>query len=322
LSRARKIVADEIRAIDAACNRFSAGSELSRLNRSDGAWTTVSSLLGEALEVALVAAERTDGAVDPTVGRALEVLGYDRDYDEVAAGDPALPLGGTPAPAGGWWNVGLHPSGRAARVPRGLHLDLGATAKALCVDRAAERAAGALGAGVLVAIGGDVAAAGPAPAGGWRMAVVEDVRSPGPGVDCVVAVRAGGVASSGTTARAWIRAGMALHHVIDPSTGWPASSAWRMVTVAAPSCVQANTAATAAVVWGEEALFRLPQLGLSARLVRTDGAVLELGGWPRAGDREDQGSGDQGSFATRAGAARAGAARAGAARAGAARAGA
>jgi thiamine biosynthesis lipoprotein len=300
LSRARKIVADEIRAIDAACNRFSAGSELSRLNRSGGMWTTVSSLLGEALEAALVAAERTDGAVDPTVGRALEVLGYDRDYDEVAAGDPALPLGGAPEPAGGWWRVSLHPSGRAARVPEGLHLDLGATAKALCVDRAAERAAGALEAGVLVAIGGDVGVAGPAPVGGWRLAVVEDVRSPVPGDDCVVAVRAGGVASSGTTARTWTRAGLPLHHVIDPATGWPAPSTWRMVTVAAPSCVVANTAATAAVVWGGEALFRLPQLGLSARLVRSDGAVLEVGAWPRSGEPVLRGPGDRGSCAARA----------------------
>ena len=57
-------------------------SELARLNASPGRWTGVSRLFLAALEVGLDAARTTDGLVDPTIGRALRVLGYDRDFGE------------------------------------------------------------------------------------------------------------------------------------------------------------------------------------------------------------------------------------------------
>jgi thiamine biosynthesis lipoprotein len=52
------------------------------------------------------------------------------------------------------------------------------------------------------------------------------------------------------------------------------------VTVAAATCVAANALSTAAIVWGEDALFELPQLGAAGRLVRPDGSVELVGGWP------------------------------------------
>jgi thiamine biosynthesis lipoprotein len=53
------------------------------------------------------------------------------------------------------------------------------------------------------------------------------------------------------------------------------------VTVAATSCVRANAASTAAVVWGFEAPERLEAMGLAARLVGHDGVVVATPGWPR-----------------------------------------
>jgi thiamine biosynthesis lipoprotein len=107
----------------------------------------------------------------------------------------------------------------------------------------------------------------------------------------VVAAWSGGVASSSTTVRTWERQGTTLHHIVDPSTGWPADPEWRLVTVAARTCVEANTAATAAVVWGEDALFEIAQRGLAARFVRRDGEVIEVGGWPSPESESDQESG-------------------------------
>ena len=126
-----------------------------------------------------------------------------------------------------------------------------------------------------------MAVAGPPPEGGWRIGVAESARRANPVHDCVVALYSGGVATSGTTARTWRRAGRTLHHIVDPRTGWPASPIWRSVTVAAPSCTSANTASTAAVVWGEDAPFELAQRGLAARLVAAEGEVVEVGAWPR-----------------------------------------
>ena len=52
------------------------------------------------------------------------------------------------------------------------------------------------------------------------------------------------------------------------------------MTVAASTCVLANTLSTASLVWGEDALFELPQRSMAARLVRPDGSVERVGGWP------------------------------------------
>jgi thiamine biosynthesis lipoprotein len=71
-----------------------------------------------------------------------------------------------------------------------------------------------------------------------------------------------------------------VHHIIDPATGEPAPVYWRTVSVAAGSCVDANTASTAAIIRGEAAVDWLNDAGLPARLVRPDGAVVTTAGWP------------------------------------------
>jgi len=194
--------------------------------------------------------------------------------------DPSLALPGCPAPAAGWRSVRLDTAAKTVTLPPRVHLDLGATAKALCADEAALRVARTLDVGVVVDIGGDIATAGPTPVGGWRVAVVENARTGVLTDDCVVAITGGGLASSGTTARTWERGGGSRHHIVDPESGWPAEPEWSMVTVAAGTCVDANTAATAAIVWGNQAPSMLGRLGLAARLVGRDGTVTRVGGWP------------------------------------------
>lgn len=287
LSEARDLVRQEMHAFDVAVSRFRPDSELARLHRSVPGRRPVSRLLFEAVGVALDVAERSGGAVDPTVGQALLDLGYDRDYDEVAAAPRTTPLAGAPRPAPGWRAVTLDPDRRTIDLPPGVRLDLGSTAKALCADRAARLVAERTGAGVVVDIGGDLAVAGPVPPEGWAVGVVESARRPGP-ADVVVAVTGGGMASSGTTVRTWYRSGWPLHHIVDPTTGWPVPPVWALVTVAAGSCVDANALSTASVVWGPDAPYRVAQLGLPARFVATDGSVIEVGGWPHPEPAEDR----------------------------------
>jgi thiamine biosynthesis lipoprotein len=169
---------------------------------------------------------------------------------------------------------------RTVRVPARVRLDLGATAKALAADRAAALAAQAAGCGVLVNLGGDIATAGTAPAGGWAVRIA-DWHAAGPNADSeTVRIDDGAIATSSTTVRRWARGGEALHHVVDPATGRPAPVVWRTVTVAAATCVDANIAATAAIDRGGRALAWLHRLGLPARLVRPDGAIVRVAGWP------------------------------------------
>jgi thiamine biosynthesis lipoprotein len=95
-----------------------------------------------------------------------------------------------------------------------------------------------------------------------------------------VAIGSGGLATSSTTLRQWWRGGRRLHHIIDPFTGAPAATCWRTASVAAATCVDANAAATAALVWGAGALDRLRAAGAPARLVGGDGTVRTVAGWP------------------------------------------
>jgi thiamine biosynthesis lipoprotein len=271
LPEATAIVEAELAAIDAACSRFRPDSELSLACRSAGRSVTVSPLLADLVSAALEAARQTGGDVDPTIGAALCGLGYDRDFAAVTGRlvAPAVRVFAGPD----WRSVRLH--GDELTVPDGVLLDLGATAKAVAADRAAMLVAARLGVGVLVALGGDIATAGPAPAGGWRVLVQDRPGDP----RCTVRLPAGAaLATSSTVGRSWGRPGELLHHILDPRTGRPAPRVWRTVSVAAYSCLRANTLSTAAVVRGHAA----PDLfdGVPARLVTTGLDVLRLGGWP------------------------------------------
>ncbi|MFI6251287.1 FAD:protein FMN transferase [Streptomyces sp. NPDC051016] len=276
------LLARQLAEVDAACSRFRGDSELAALDTTHGRPVRVSPLLAEALAVALRAAEATDGAVDPTVGSAMEAIGYDRDFTLVREDDRPVSLRVRRAP--GWRRVTLDEETGTVTVPEGVRLDLGATAKAWAADRAARTLARTAGCGVLVSLGGDTAVAGEPPAGGWQIRV-QDItgpvdEQPAQGSYDTVGLRSGGLATSGTAARRWQRGGHDLHHIVDPRTGLPVRSPWRTVSVAAASCADANAATTAALVKGAGAERWLTRLGLPARLVTHRGTVVTTPGWP------------------------------------------
>jgi thiamine biosynthesis lipoprotein len=271
------VVERELDAIDRSCSRFRADSDLMRVNRAGGEPVTVGAMLLEALRVAIDAARSTGGLVDPTVGRALRVSGYDSTFRVVAARDGdrfraefcAVP---------GWETVELDEDAATVRVPDGVELDLGATAKALACDRAAAAAAAAAG-GALVGLGGDMAVAGDVPAGGWPVRIADDHAAPLDGPGPTVALEGGGLATSSTTVRRWRSGRVELHHLVDPRTGRPAESQWRTVSVAAKTCVDANVASTASFLL-DDAPAWLEARRLPARLVSLDGDCVFVAGWP------------------------------------------
>jgi thiamine biosynthesis lipoprotein ApbE len=276
------LLARHLADVDAACSRFRTDSELVALDASAGRPVTVSPLLAEALAVALRAAEATDGAVDPTVGSAMDAIGYDRDFTLVREDDRPIRLTVKRAP--GWRLIDLDRTTGTVTVPAGIRLDLGATAKAWAADKAAAMLARVAGCGVLVSLGGDTAVAGEPPAGGWNIRV-QDVtgavdETPTHGSYATVGLRSGGLATSGTAARRWRRGGYELHHIVDPRTGLPVRSPWRTVSVAAATSADANAASTASLVKGAGAERWLTRLGLPARLVAQDGTVVTTPGWP------------------------------------------
>lgn len=283
LSSAHTAVRETVAAFDLVCSRFRPDSELSAVNAAAGSPVQLSPLLFDALQAALRAAWLTDGDVDPTVGSSLLALGYDHDFSELS--DPELrsrAISFVPVP--GWQAIELDPQTRTLRLPRGVSLDLGATAKALAADRAAAAAAAVAGCGVLIGLSGDIAIGGPSPGNGWRVRVTDDHRA---GVEAPgqwISLRSGGLATSSTSVRRWSMGEAIANHLVDPATGRSVESVWRTVSVCAASCLDANIASTASIIRGDEAARWLEAAGLPSRLVGRNGVARHVAGWPSDGD--------------------------------------
>jgi len=265
---------DAVRAVldrvELACSRFRKDSELSLLR--PGA-NHISATLADLVAHALRAARETEGLVDPTVGGTLTAMGYDRSLERIDPDGPTVSIIPT---VPGWARVSL--DARQLRVPEGVLLDLGATGKARACDLAAASAADRVGSPVLVGVGGDIATAGAGPDEGWQIQVQDTPEDP----TCQVTLAPGSaIATSSTVRRAWRRGGRTLHHIVDPRTAAPAIPVWRSVTVAAPTCTEANAASTAAVVLGHQASTWLCDRAYAARLVDRHHRVIRIGDWPR-----------------------------------------
>lgn len=309
LPTARRMLEADLDALDRAASRFRADSEVSALSRAGGEPMPISPVLADAIAAALIGARISEGDLDPTMGSDLAGLGYDRTFTSLADAGAFVGIG-VPQPTGSperatppvavrraptWADVELDQAAGTVRIPAGMVLDLGATAKARCADLAAARISAACDCGVLVSLGGDIAVAGPAPEGGWVIRVQDvtgDPEAPATGgPTCQIAITAGGLATSSTTARRWRRGGSVLHHILDPRTGRPAADVWRTVTVAAPSALLANIASTTSVIRGRAARSWLQGLGVQARLVaqaatNSPTEIVLVGGWPKSDEEQ------------------------------------
>lgn len=307
LAAAQEIVQSVLADVELACSRFRDDSELTRLQPQLAAGAIVSPTLLDLVERALAAARWTDGAVDPTLGTDLAALGYDQDIVSVQVlPDDPPPQGSQPVPPAGsvrarrvpgWSRIRI--DGRTLTVPPDIRLDLGATAKAVAADRAAAEVHSHLGCGVLVSLGGDLATAGPGPGspgaadpgaapgagpgaspgatGPWQVLIQDLPTDPSQHV----ALDPGfAMATSSTQKRRWKHAGADVHHILDPRFGLPAEAVWKTVTVAAPTCLEANAFSTAGIVRGFAAAEWFRSAGVTARLVDQRGRIVTTGGWP------------------------------------------
>ncbi|MBE2316768.1 FAD:protein FMN transferase [Solirubrobacter sp. CPCC 204708] len=249
----RLVVADEATALacrefltdfDRALSRFRPDSELSRLNADPREEVDASALLRGAISAGLMAAELTEGLVDPTLTAALEANGYDRTRR-----DPELPLKAALAqapprrPAGGsgdWMRVVV--TDHSIRRPPGLRLDTGGIGKGLAVDMLALRLNGGAWA---IDAGGDMRVSGTYPV---------EVRHPlthEPITTLTLTDQA--VATSGIDLRLWHAPdGSPRHHLLDPSTREPAWTGVIGATALAPTTTEADTLAKAALLSGPD----------------------------------------------------------------------
>lgn len=272
--------------VDRTCSRFRGDSDLVRASRGAGSWVAVDPLLVRAVDAALQAARDTGGLVDPTLGRDLAAVGYDRDLGLVRSGarvpaDAVLTAPAVPGerPDEAWRLVETDPQGWL-RVPVGCSLDLGATGKAFAADLVVDALHERLGTSSVVSLGGDVAARCRADQPGWVVLVSDtegaDLDQPG---ELVRLTGRAGLATSSTLHRRWSHDGAEVHHILDPRTGLPATTSVASVSARAASCVAANAATTAAVVVGAGAADWLEERAVAALVLHADGTRRETSTW-------------------------------------------
>jgi thiamine biosynthesis lipoprotein len=252
----RLVVADEATAaacrefledFEADLSRFRPDSELSRFNGDPREEVPASALLRGAVAAGLMAAEFTEGLVDPTLTSALEAAGYDRTRSH-----PELPLAEalrnapprTPAradPRAHWARVTV--TDRSIRRPVGVRIDTGGCGKGLAADmlaiRLGQRGRWAVDCGGDLRVCGKFAIEVPHPLTGEIMETLQ--------------VADGAVATSGIDRRLWrAQDGSPRHHLLDPATGRPAWTGIVQATALAPTALEADTLAKAALLSGPE----------------------------------------------------------------------
>lgn len=242
----------QLESIDARLSRFRSGSELARLNADPRATVPASELLRVAVRAALWAAEASGGLVDPTLLDSLERAGYRHSLTGITRAGLAEALAQAPARAPArargdnnerWRAIEIDDAAGTITRPPGMRIDTGGSTKGLAADAVAH----ALPGRHVVDCGGDLRlnAAEGEPYG----VVVEHPLTRA--AACTIPVRGGAVATSGPGRRLWRDAdGGIRHHLLDPSTGEPAWTGLISATAVAPTALEAETLAKAALLSG------------------------------------------------------------------------
>lgn len=232
-------------------SRFEPGSELATLNRDSRATVPVSPLMARFVEAALGASGLTNGLVDPTLVGELEAAGYAGHFASAPlplADALKLTVERTPArpsELARWREIRVNRHAQTVTRPPGVRLDSGGIAKGLFAD--------VLGSLLCGHDSFAVNAAGDARFGGIaRASRAVQVASPfDDSVLHVFELDRGGVATTGVGRRSWLDGdGLPAHHLLDPGTGRPALTGVVQATALAPTAVEAEALAKAALLSG------------------------------------------------------------------------
>lgn len=266
----------EIQRLEQLLSRTIETSEVSRLNASAGkeeeTTEEVSSLLKEAVRLSA----STGGAFDITVAPLASAWGFTEAEYRVPTKEEIgrlLPLVDSSR---------IRITGQQVELPDGAAIDLGGIAKGYASDQVARTLQAHGVESAIISLGGNVYAKGAKPGGDpWRVAV----RDPGDPADYVgmLLLEDAYAVTSGGYQRYFEQAGHIYHHIIDPSTGYPADSGLTSVTVVSSSGTVCDALSTALFVLGEQGAVDLWDgadwdRGFDMVLVTEDGRVLITAG--------------------------------------------
>jgi len=263
---------------DRALSRFKPESELCRLNADPRERVPASELMRRAVEAGVLAAEWSDGLVDPTLADEIEEAGYVASRAGMAGALLADALAdaperhpASPRPEQRWRGFEVDDEAGEVARPSGLRFDTGGTGKGLAADMLAANLRGY--SRFIVDCGGDIRIGG-------ADALVHPyevfVEHPITGDRAhVLRLGSGGVATSGINVRIWRdEDGRYSHHLLDPASGRPAWTGLVGATALGATALEAETLSKAALLSGPERGREL--LGEQGGLLVHDSGRVEL----------------------------------------------
>jgi thiamine biosynthesis lipoprotein len=247
-------VASILARIDRGMSNWREDAELARFNRqAELTGFEFSSETRQVIIAALAIARETNGAFDPTVGPLVALWGFGPD---AALEEPTEQEVARQRARVGWPLLAWDREGRLVRRVPGVELDLSAIAKGYAVDAIVHELVRDRPLGLLVEVGGEVRALGTTLHGEpWRVGI-QDPTARGDDLEAVLALTGAALATSGDYRNLRVAAGKRRSHVIDPRTGRPLDNRVASASVVAPTCMEADAAATALMVLG-------PDLGMA-----------------------------------------------------------
>jgi len=239
-NRLLRLVSTEAWRVEDKFSRYLQGNIVHRVNRSGGEPVGVDGETARLIDFAESLYSLSDGRFDITSGVLREAWVFDGS-DNVpsrSAVDAILPRIG--------WNKARW-ANRTLTLQPGMQIDLGGVGKEYAVDRCADLCRERTRASCLINFGGDIAVSRPPEAQPWRVGIEA---AAGQANQPTIALKGGGVSTSGDSRRFLLKDEVRYSHILDPLTGWPVANAPRAVTVVAPSCTQAGMLATLASLQG------------------------------------------------------------------------
>ncbi len=230
--------------LDALLSRTREGSDVWKINHA-----LVTEGLSEhtvrVLRTALMVSERTGGAFDVTVAPLIELWEACRDRGSVPRADElsaALALVG-------YEQLTLEDS-TLTKAREDVRIDLGGIAKGYAADVLAEYLEAEGVEYGIVSFGSCIVTVGQKPDGApYRIAL----RDPADAAGTIgyVSLTGGVLSVTGDYERGYDIAGEQYHHVLSPTTGYPATSVWHSVAVICESGAVADAVSTALFVLGD-----------------------------------------------------------------------
>jgi len=265
---------EEAQTCEGLWSRFLPGSDISRLNWSEGKPLKVDPLTVELIAAMREGATLSEGTYDPTLLPDVLKMGY-----AASTVDPHK-VTTLPASAVAPGNLrGIHSEGNVVTLPVGTTLDPGGIGKGFLADLIAQRALAGGAWGVMAEFGGDIVVDGQAPDGvAWRLGL-EDPFTPDEHA-AVIRLLRGGVVTSSQRKRRFGEGATTTHHLIDSTTHSSAQSQVQTVTVIAATGARAEVLTKRGFVDNPaDYLAWLPTVGAAGFLINEDGTQLTSANW-------------------------------------------